>query len=736
MSHTPKGGLSKEAMQNNCNGDKELEDVVETLFSLDTRTYELTFGEQCRELYYLKKTEKFRDITLKRIGTLLGVSGNVISVHARREQKTKKEVGRPCLLNAEMKKYVLEVVKERVSNQLATTIGYIRRLLRSRYSILIPSRSISRFLKNEGFQLVWAIPDEQKRVDVEEKAMVKYFQDLSQMVKGVRKELIFNVDEIGFQRWADKQKIKVIWQEEKKYDDKDDDEEREELEYMEEEIVDLKKEIEKIDEEKAELKKEIKRKSRLFSHKSVIEIEEMRSQKSEIKEERRNIKSQLSMKEKEYCEKKKQSEIENIRRQIKKHSSKEEIKVGVDRDIKRTTQIACINGCGPVDNLLVTPYKTITPEFSETGLLWTCNLCHSKSGFISTEIFYSWLLDIFIPSVYHIRQKNNLPDASPALLIMDGCSCHKIENIENMLKIHNIRLLLLVAHSSHLTQMLDVGIFGAQKKKIMQEGVNVMKTSKSRNTIITEAKRKDNDEDDDGDESDDESEDEDFYEEAVDVTDELNEVDKVKNKERLKRQRKFEKYQALIIDSFISTTTPQNCKSAFESVGITFYPSMEDKCYYCQVDPNCALKVKEQFPSFLEHEEIKDIMRNVKSLSLNKRTNIKDLSKISCPQSTRMIICNAEHYYERVFVKHIVQRNELTQSRETTGIEPSDLQISQTILNENEDQCMAEEVMEEDEVNMEYGTVEVDNDDEAEEETRERRRNKEPKRRTRKRCKK
>ena len=106
MSHTPKGGLCKEAMQNNCNGDKELEDVVETLFSLDTRAYELTFGEQCRELYYLKKTEKFRDITLKRIGTLLGVSGNVISVHARREQKTKKEVGRPCLLNAEMKKYL------------------------------------------------------------------------------------------------------------------------------------------------------------------------------------------------------------------------------------------------------------------------------------------------------------------------------------------------------------------------------------------------------------------------------------------------------------------------------------------------------------------------------------------------------------------------------------------------------------------------------------------------------
>ena len=101
-----------------------------------------------------------------------------------------------------------------------------------------------------------------KREYVEEKAMVKYFQDLSQMVKGVRKELIFNVDEIGFQRWADKQKIKVIWQEEKKYDDKDDDEEREELEYMEEEIVDLKKEIEKIDEEKAELKKEIKRKKR------------------------------------------------------------------------------------------------------------------------------------------------------------------------------------------------------------------------------------------------------------------------------------------------------------------------------------------------------------------------------------------------------------------------------------------------------------------------------------------
>ena len=53
-----------------------------------------------------------------------------------------------------------------------------------------------------------------------------------------------------------------------------------------------------------------------------------------------------------------------------------------------------------------------------------------------------------------------------AVLLLDGCSCHTSEQFRELLERHNVTMRFLVPHTSHLTQPLDVGIFGRVKNLI------------------------------------------------------------------------------------------------------------------------------------------------------------------------------------------------------------------------------------------------------------------------------
>ena len=61
------------------------------------------------------------------------------------------------------------------------------------------------------------------------------------------------------------------------------------------------------------------------------------------------------------------------------------------------------------------------------------------------------------------------PFDDKAVLIMDGCSAHKIQGLEGFLAEKRIQVRFLVAHTSHLTQPLDLGIFGRCKTLMMSD---------------------------------------------------------------------------------------------------------------------------------------------------------------------------------------------------------------------------------------------------------------------------
>ena len=62
-----------------------------------------------------------------------------------------------------------------------------------------------------------------------------------------------------------------------------------------------------------------------------------------------------------------------------------------------------------------------------------------------------------------------------AVLIIDGCKAHKIDPFRELLVTKNITVVFLVPHSSHLSQPLDLGIFGWLKSLTRDEASYVVR---------------------------------------------------------------------------------------------------------------------------------------------------------------------------------------------------------------------------------------------------------------------
>lgn len=82
----------------------------------------------------------------------------------------------------------------------------------------------------------------------------------------------------------------------------------------------------------------------------------------------------------------------------------------------------------------------------------------SANGWTNNDIAVKWLTEVFIPYT-----KPDHPDQWH-LLILDGHGSHKTDGFMWMCLIHKITVVFLPAHSSHVFQPLDVGIFAVLKK--------------------------------------------------------------------------------------------------------------------------------------------------------------------------------------------------------------------------------------------------------------------------------
>jgi hypothetical protein len=86
----------------------------------------------------------------------------------------------------------------------------------------------------------------------------------------------------------------------------------------------------------------------------------------------------------------------------------------------------------------------------------------TEKGWISDEVALAWLQHTFIPETSTTPQR-------PRLLIVDGHGSHETDDFMWNCYYHNIHLLFLPAHTSHVLQPLDVGVFSPLKTAYRRE---------------------------------------------------------------------------------------------------------------------------------------------------------------------------------------------------------------------------------------------------------------------------
>lgn len=88
----------------------------------------------------------------------------------------------------------------------------------------------------------------------------------------------------------------------------------------------------------------------------------------------------------------------------------------------------------------------------------------SESGWSTTSVFKQYMEEHFIT---HVRVGSE--DSQPILLIVDGHSTHTSREAIQWALTKNIILFVLPAHTSHVLQPLDVGVFGPFKRYFYSE---------------------------------------------------------------------------------------------------------------------------------------------------------------------------------------------------------------------------------------------------------------------------
>ena len=123
--------------------------------------------------------------------------------------------------------------------------------------------------------------------------------------------------------------------------------------------------------------------------------------------------------------------------------------------------------------MMIYPRKTCVPDKLKEGAFPSTLFKTSESGWINSELFVEWFA-FFLKSI---------PPSRPVLLVQDGHSSHVSIELIEMARENNVCLLCLPAHTSHILQPLDVGVFKSFKSSFNKACGNYMKQNPGR--VIT-----------------------------------------------------------------------------------------------------------------------------------------------------------------------------------------------------------------------------------------------------------
>ena len=121
---------------------------------------------------------------------------------------------------------------------------------------------------------------------------------------------------------------------------------------------------------------------------------------------------------------------------------------------KTHTVVSCVSASDQaLPPMLSYPRKKCVPEHFKKGAVLNTLFSNSGNGWINTDLYLEWF-KFFVA---------NTPPTRPVLLIQDGHGSHVSIELIELARAHNIHLLCLPAHTTHVLQPLDVAVFKSFK---------------------------------------------------------------------------------------------------------------------------------------------------------------------------------------------------------------------------------------------------------------------------------
>ena len=138
----------------------------------------------------------------------------------------------------------------------------------------------------------------------------------------------------------------------------------------------------------------------------------------------------------------------------------------ISRSMKHITLLHCISKNGSsCDPMIIVPRFTLDDEIFDELQTGSILFRSQMKGFCTHELFTDWMMSKFIPYLASQRQKYNY--VGKAIIIMDGFKGHEksLETLDNVLKRFNLKIILILPHSSDQVQPLYLFGFNLQKNK-------------------------------------------------------------------------------------------------------------------------------------------------------------------------------------------------------------------------------------------------------------------------------
>ena len=297
------------------------------------------------------------------LARLCGVSRATINNHSRRKKVAKQPVGRAPLLNGtEMARLKCYIEMRYLSNNILN-IPATQKYIAEEFQKDICSDTLLNIIRTRKLgKTCTGIPMEVTRLEADPMEIAEYYETMRDFFakNAVPDSFLFNVDESGFQPWADKTKELCI------------------------------------------VPPEVKDKEMFFP---------------------------------------------------------------VDRSVKRSSQIAGIAADGScLPSVIIIPRKTIEEEMLQVGYRPEngYHIVSQEAGFITSLIWDFWTETVFIPEVQ--RRRKQYGYSGEAVILLDGCSSHSTDYFLDECLYNGVTTFRAPAHSSDQCQVLDLGVFGIQKK--------------------------------------------------------------------------------------------------------------------------------------------------------------------------------------------------------------------------------------------------------------------------------